>query len=78
MPPPLPARVPNRWPAPTFSFVLDEALLLRPAGRTTVQADRLRRLVRLGSLRNVETQVMPIGQRRPMSRTRPCLPEVEP
>ncbi|OAR26240.1 transcriptional regulator [Streptomyces sp. ERV7] len=49
----------DRWPAPTFSFVLEEAMLSRPVGGLTVQMNQLQRLLHVGSLRTVELQVMP-------------------
>ncbi|MFI1105391.1 helix-turn-helix domain-containing protein [Streptomyces melanogenes] len=49
----------ERWPPPTFSFVLEEALLHRPIGGPTVRANQLRQLLRIGQLRPVELQVMP-------------------
>ncbi|GAA0621163.1 helix-turn-helix transcriptional regulator [Streptomyces crystallinus] len=49
----------ERWPAPTFSFVLEESVLSRPVGGRTVQMNQLQRLLHLGSLRTVELQVMP-------------------
>lgn len=49
----------DRWPAPTFSFVLEQSMLSRPVGGWTVQMNQLQRLLHLGSLRTVELQVMP-------------------
>ncbi|MBD0745724.1 helix-turn-helix transcriptional regulator [Streptomyces sp. CBMA152] len=49
----------DRWPAPTFSFVLEQSMLSRPVGGRTVQMNQLQRLLHLGSLRTVELQVMP-------------------
>lgn len=49
----------ERWPPPTFSFVLEEALLHRPIGGPIVQANQLRQLLRIGRLRPVALQVMP-------------------
>ncbi|WP_436845062.1 Scr1 family TA system antitoxin-like transcriptional regulator [Streptomyces cinerochromogenes] len=48
------------WPSANFSFVLDESVLLRPLGGPEVHADQLQNLLRIGSLRNVELQVMPM------------------
>ncbi|MES4888181.1 helix-turn-helix transcriptional regulator [Streptomyces sp. NPDC096012] len=48
------------WPSATFSFLLDESVLLRPLGGREVQADQLQNLLRIGSLRTVELQVMPM------------------
>ncbi|MGW7363708.1 helix-turn-helix domain-containing protein [Streptomyces sp. NPDC054841] len=47
------------WPAPTFSFVLEESVLQRPNGGKTVHEHQLRRLLHVGRLRTVELQVMP-------------------
>ncbi|WP_328676643.1 helix-turn-helix domain-containing protein [Streptomyces sp. NBC_00322] len=52
----------ERWPAPTFSFVLEEAVLKRPIGGRTVNENQLRRLLRVGRLRTVELQVMPLDR----------------
>ncbi|NUL07633.1 helix-turn-helix domain-containing protein [Streptomyces lunaelactis] len=49
----------ERWPAPTFSYVLEETVLQRPIGGRTLHAHQLRRLLRIGRLRTVELQVMP-------------------
>ncbi|MFF1919448.1 helix-turn-helix domain-containing protein [Streptomyces sp. NPDC058221] len=49
----------ERWPAPTFSFVLEEAVLQRPIGGRTVHLNQLRRLCQVGLMRTVELQVMP-------------------
>ncbi|MEV1049818.1 helix-turn-helix transcriptional regulator [Streptomyces sp. NPDC049887] len=49
----------ERWPAPTFSFVVEESVLQRPNGGPTVHEHQLRRLLRAGRLRTVELQVMP-------------------
>lgn len=48
------------WPSATFSFLLDESVLLRPLGGREVHADQLQNLLRIGSLRTVELQVMPM------------------
>lgn len=50
----------ERWPAPTFSFVLEEAVLLRPTGGREVHRAQLRRLLAVGGLRTVQLQVMPL------------------
>ncbi|MFF4797959.1 helix-turn-helix transcriptional regulator [Streptomyces sp. NPDC001351] len=49
----------DKWPAPLCSYVLEEVLLDRPIGGPDVHAAQLRRLLHIGSLRNVEIQVMP-------------------
>ncbi|MFJ4948599.1 DUF5753 domain-containing protein [Streptomyces sp. NPDC088760] len=50
------------WPSATFSFVLDESVLLRPLGGPEVHAQQLQNLLRIGSLRTVELQVMPMDR----------------
>ncbi|MCP3759994.1 helix-turn-helix transcriptional regulator [Streptomyces sp. TBY4] len=50
----------ERWPAPTFSFVLEQTVLLRPTGGKDVHRAQLRRLLEVGSLRTVQLQVMPL------------------
>ncbi|MFE7400177.1 Scr1 family TA system antitoxin-like transcriptional regulator [Streptomyces sp. NPDC057557] len=52
----------ERWPAPTFSFVVEEAVLQRPLGGRTVHIGQLRRLSQIGRMRTVELQVMPIDR----------------
>ncbi|MER6996973.1 helix-turn-helix transcriptional regulator [Streptomyces sp. NPDC000410] len=49
----------ERWPAPTFSFVVEESVLDRPIGGGAVHEEQLRRLLDIGQLRTVELQVMP-------------------
>ncbi|WP_443062910.1 helix-turn-helix domain-containing protein [Streptomyces sp. NBC_00441] len=49
----------NRWPAPLMSFVIEEAVLRRPFGGTTVLRGVLERILLVGRQRNVEVQVMP-------------------
>lgn len=49
----------DRWPPPAVSYVLEEVVLDRPIGGRQVHAEQLRRLLRVGSMRNVEIQVMP-------------------
>ncbi|MFI6728098.1 helix-turn-helix domain-containing protein [Streptomyces sp. R-74717] len=48
----------GRWPAPTFSYVLEEAVLERPIGGQAVHRQQLQRLLDVGRLRTVELQVM--------------------
>ncbi|MFI6893755.1 Scr1 family TA system antitoxin-like transcriptional regulator [Streptomyces sp. NPDC050256] len=52
-------RIFERWPAPTFSYVLEETTLRRPIGGRAVHADQMQQLLRVGRLRTVEIQVMP-------------------
>ncbi|MGW0996730.1 helix-turn-helix domain-containing protein [Streptomyces sp. NPDC002523] len=49
----------DRWPPPIVSYVLEEVLLDRPIGGAAIFKDQLRNLLRVGSMRNVEVQVMP-------------------
>ncbi|MDX2826123.1 XRE family transcriptional regulator [Streptomyces ipomoeae] len=49
----------ERWPPPAVSYVLEEVILDRPIGGRAVFAEQLRHLLRIGSMRNVEIQVMP-------------------
>ncbi|MGW1978768.1 helix-turn-helix domain-containing protein [Streptomyces sp. NPDC001889] len=49
----------DKWPAPTLSYVVEEAVLRRPVGGRTVHRKQLRRLLEAGQMRNVEFQVMP-------------------
>ncbi|GGZ25018.1 transcriptional regulator [Streptomyces inusitatus] len=51
----------EKWPAPTFTFLLEEALLLRPTGGKAVHKKQLRKLLEAGQKRNIEIQVMPIS-----------------
>ncbi|KUL54703.1 helix-turn-helix domain-containing protein [Streptomyces sp. NRRL S-1521] len=48
------------WPSPTFSFILDESVLLRPIGGKDVHAEQLRRLLTIGRMQTVQLQVMPL------------------
>ncbi|MEU9643378.1 helix-turn-helix transcriptional regulator [Streptomyces sp. NPDC048188] len=50
----------ERSPAPTLSFVQEEATLRRPVGGRMVWRRQLERLLELGELRSVSIQVMPI------------------
>ncbi|OUD02849.1 DUF5753 domain-containing protein, partial [Streptomyces swartbergensis] len=49
----------ERSPAPSLSFVQEEATLRRPVGGTMVWRQQLERLLEVGRLRNVRLQVMP-------------------
>ncbi|WP_225096554.1 helix-turn-helix transcriptional regulator [Streptomyces sp. CoH27] len=46
-------------PTPHFSFVIDEAVLLRPLGGDVVWRGQLEHLLLVGEKRNVQIQVMP-------------------
>lgn len=50
------------WPSPTFSFVLDESVLLRPIGGRPMHKEQLQHLLHVGNLRPVELQVMPMDR----------------
>ena len=49
----------ERSPAPTFSFVQEEATLRRPVGGRMAWRGQLERLLELSELRSVSIQVMP-------------------
>jgi transcriptional regulator with XRE-family HTH domain len=51
----------DKWPAPMCSYVLEEVVLDRPTGGPAVRQGQLQQLLRIGSMRNVEIQVMPTG-----------------
>jgi hypothetical protein len=50
----------ERDPAPSISFVLEEAPLRRPVGGTMAWRQQLERLLEVGRMRNVTLQVMPM------------------
>ncbi|MEU0053025.1 helix-turn-helix transcriptional regulator [Streptomyces sp. NPDC006309] len=52
----------EQWPLPMCSYVLEEVVLHRPIGGPKVHEKQLQRLLRIGSTRNVEIQVMPSRQ----------------
>ncbi|MFI9588396.1 DUF5753 domain-containing protein [Streptomyces sp. NPDC052236] len=47
-------------PVPMVSCVIEEAILRRPIGEWNIHKEQLSALARLGRLRNVELQVMPL------------------
>ncbi|WP_031478826.1 helix-turn-helix domain-containing protein [Streptomyces bicolor] len=49
----------TRKPAPTISYVLEEAVLTRPLGGTATLKEQLHHVLAIGELRHVEIQVMP-------------------
>lgn len=49
----------DTWPAPTISFVLEEAVLHRPLGGKSAFREQLRRLLTVAQLRTVHLQLMP-------------------
>ncbi len=53
-------RIFDPWPSPTFSFILDESVLLRPIGGKAVHEEQLRKLLQIGGMRTVQLQVMPL------------------
>ncbi|MFE1784614.1 Scr1 family TA system antitoxin-like transcriptional regulator [Streptomyces sp. NPDC059506] len=54
----------NRRPAPTLSFVIDEAALRRPISGTAVWREQLLRLRTFREMRHVSVQVMPLRRER--------------
>ncbi|MBO3677484.1 helix-turn-helix transcriptional regulator [Streptomyces sp. NEAU-YJ-81] len=48
------------WPPPMVTAVVEEAALRRPLGGWEVHKEQLEQLLRLGRLRSVELQVMPL------------------
>ncbi|MFE4794891.1 DUF5753 domain-containing protein [Streptomyces sp. NPDC056708] len=49
-------------PAPMVNCIIEEAVLRRPVGEWDVHKEQLEELIRLGRLRNVELQVMPLDR----------------
>ncbi|MEX0173479.1 helix-turn-helix domain-containing protein [Streptomyces sp. LMG1-1-1.1] len=49
----------EKWPAPTISFVLEAAVLLRPFGGPEVHREQLRRILEVARKRTVDFQIMP-------------------
>lgn len=52
----------DRRPAPHLSFVIEEAVLLRPLGGEAVWRGQLEQLLLIAEKRNVEVQVMPLSR----------------
>ncbi|WP_373462473.1 Scr1 family TA system antitoxin-like transcriptional regulator [Streptomyces sp. V3I7] len=50
------------WPPPMITAVIEESVLRRPLGGRDVHQEQLQQLCRLGALRNVELQVMPMAR----------------
>ncbi|WP_435859958.1 DUF5753 domain-containing protein [Streptomyces narbonensis] len=50
----------DKWPAPTISFVLAAAVLLRPFGGPEVHREQLRRILDVAGRRTVDFQIMPL------------------
>ncbi|MEU9776693.1 MULTISPECIES: helix-turn-helix transcriptional regulator [unclassified Streptomyces] len=53
----------DRRPSPYLSFVIEEAVLLRPLGGRSVWRGQLEQLLLIEEKRNVEVQVMPLSRR---------------
>ncbi|MFJ9429305.1 helix-turn-helix domain-containing protein [Streptomyces sp. NPDC101490] len=49
----------EKWPAPTMSFVVEEAVLRRPLGGSATFKEQLRRIAKVAELRTVHFQIMP-------------------
>ncbi|MGW3557052.1 helix-turn-helix domain-containing protein [Streptomyces sp. NPDC000963] len=49
----------DQWPAPTISFVLEAAVLLRPFGGPEVHREQLLRILEVARRRTIELQIMP-------------------
>ncbi|MER7570258.1 helix-turn-helix transcriptional regulator [Streptomyces sp. NPDC126514] len=49
----------ERRPAPIVSYVLEEVVLDRPIGGRRVHVNQLRHLLQVGSMQNVEIQILP-------------------
>ncbi|MET9437756.1 helix-turn-helix transcriptional regulator [Streptomyces sp. NPDC006551] len=49
----------EKWPAPTISFVIEEAALRRPMGGRDAFGEQLRRIIEIAKLRTVHLQLMP-------------------
>ncbi|MFJ2899438.1 helix-turn-helix domain-containing protein [Streptomyces sp. NPDC087218] len=50
------------WPSPTFHFILDESVLMRPIGGRDVHREQLQALLRFGRLRAVQLQLVPLDR----------------
>ncbi|NEA19715.1 helix-turn-helix domain-containing protein [Streptomyces halstedii] len=55
-------RIFEPWPSPTFHFILDESVLMRPIGGRDVHKEQLHRLLDIGTLRTVQLQLMPLNR----------------
>ncbi|MET9624191.1 helix-turn-helix transcriptional regulator [Streptomyces sp. NPDC006464] len=49
----------GKWPAPTVSFVVEQAVLLRPMGGRSAFENQLRHIIKIAKLRTVQLQLMP-------------------
>ncbi|MEV6250898.1 helix-turn-helix transcriptional regulator [Streptomyces sp. NPDC051742] len=52
----------DKWPAPTISFVLEAAVLLRPFGGPEVHREQLRCILEVARRRTVDLQIMPLDR----------------
>ncbi|MEF9902811.1 helix-turn-helix domain-containing protein [Streptomyces sp. P9-A2] len=52
----------DKWPAPLFSFVMEEHVMLRRLGGASVVRGQLEQILLIGEKRNVEVQVMPLDR----------------
>ncbi|MEV5932673.1 helix-turn-helix transcriptional regulator [Streptomyces sp. NPDC052079] len=52
----------DNWPAPLFSFVMEESVVLRRLGGTSVMRGQLEQILLIGEKRNVEVQLMPLDR----------------
>ncbi|MFE5792205.1 helix-turn-helix transcriptional regulator [Streptomyces sp. NPDC056503] len=52
----------ERWPAPTLTFVLEAAVLLRPFGGREIHREQLRRIFEVGQRRTVELQILSLDR----------------
>ncbi|MGW1411573.1 helix-turn-helix domain-containing protein [Streptomyces sp. NPDC002403] len=52
----------KRSPSPTLGFVMDEVVLRRPLGGKMVLRRQLEHLLKIGELRNITVQVMPMDR----------------
>ncbi|MFJ8435319.1 Scr1 family TA system antitoxin-like transcriptional regulator [Kitasatospora sp. NPDC094019] len=50
------------WPRAMFSWVLDESVLRRPLGGREVHEEQLRHLLKVGSMRGMVIQIMPLSR----------------
>ncbi|MCU1617169.1 MAG: transcriptional regulator [Frankiales bacterium] len=50
----------TRWPTPLVSTIIEESVLRRPLGGREVHQRQLQQLLKLGKLRSMELQVMPL------------------
>ncbi|MGW4025020.1 helix-turn-helix domain-containing protein [Streptomyces sp. NPDC005009] len=53
----------NRWPPPFTTFTIEESILRRPLGGWDVHREQLEALLRFGTLRGVELQVLPMERK---------------